>query len=251
MCIIVVRPCDTQTPSKETLKRCWDKNPHGGGVMWQSERGTLKVRKGFMSFEEMYAAIKLIPKNVNAVLHFRIGTHGSNTAENTHPWPIEGQEAALVHNGIINWLSNDYSTSDSKRFADFLARIEGNVLYNEDLVPVFESLLGQNNKVVVMDGVNHVILNEMAGEWHDGCWYSNSGYAKPREYDRFVGSKIFDHIADLNWRDKAQQVDLMFESGHVMSVSCKSFLANYRFYDYTTRMCKKIEKLVNGWTKNK
>ena len=248
MCIIVFRPCDIPTPSKETLKRCWDKNPHGGGIMWQTSLGNLKVRKGFMTFDEMYAAIKGIPKNMNAVLHFRIGTHGENSAENTHPWPIEGQDAALVHNGIINWLSDDRSTSDSKRFADFLSRIEGSVLYNQDLVPVFESILGGHNKVVVMDGINHVILNENCGEWFEECWYSNSGYAKPKEY---VGSTIFDHIADLNRRDKSQQVDLMFESGHVMSVSCKSFLANYRFYDYTARMCKKIEKLVAGWSKKK
>lgn len=146
MCVIVFKPKNIRPPSIETLTECWCRNPDGGGVMWQTKRAGLKARKGFMTLEVMLAEIDKIPIDDAAVYHFRIGTHGANTPENTHPWPIEGHEAALVHNGVISWLTDDRSTSDSKRFADFLSRMDGNVLHNTDLKKVFEDLIGQNKK---------------------------------------------------------------------------------------------------------
>ena len=34
MCIIIVKNSRMDLPDKEILKRCWNKNPHGAGFMY-------------------------------------------------------------------------------------------------------------------------------------------------------------------------------------------------------------------------
>lgn len=246
MCIIVFRPEDAATPSKETFQQCWSRNPDGGGVMWRDPSGKLKVRNGLMTFEAMWNVMEQIPEAVDAVYHFRIGTHGSNTAENTHPWPIEGHEAALVHNGVISWLSDDRKTSDSKRFADLISRMDGNLLYNQDLKKVFEDLL-QGNKIIIMDANEYLILNEKLGIWKDNCWYSNSSFEilKPMLSNN---APLFDEICDVNMVPGKSDVFIKFKSGNLVHMNIHHFIRNHRFYDYTKSMTKKLDSLIKRFT---
>ena len=58
-----------------------------------TKNGKVIIDKGYMSLEALKAALKKIAKEVDLtkeamVLHFRIGTAGGNTPQNTHPFPV-------------------------------------------------------------------------------------------------------------------------------------------------------------------
>lgn len=46
MCIIIVKNSRMDLPDKEILKRCWNKNPHGAGFMYNYN--DVVIKKGFM-----------------------------------------------------------------------------------------------------------------------------------------------------------------------------------------------------------
>lgn len=47
MCIIIVKNSRMDLPDKEILKRCWNKNPHGAGFMY-NYNDVVIIKKGFM-----------------------------------------------------------------------------------------------------------------------------------------------------------------------------------------------------------
>lgn len=116
MCIIL--SCDAhKRPDAETLRRCWDSNPDGGGVMW-CEGGKVEIVKGLMSFRDLLAAVDYAPPESPLVVHMRIGTSGGYGAEVTHPYPITSKIDALhaldvestygiAHNGVLPYPTDD------------------------------------------------------------------------------------------------------------------------------------------------
>lgn len=80
MCIIVYKPAGIELPSRETLRECWDNNPHGAGLMW-ADGERVNLQKGYMSWEDFEAALDEVTKGIDVAstpmaLHFRIATHG-------------------------------------------------------------------------------------------------------------------------------------------------------------------------------
>ena len=116
MCIIL--SCDPHCrPDAETLRRCWDSNPDGGGVMW-CEGGKVEIVKGLMTFRDLLAAVDYAPDDSPLVVHMRIGTSGGYGAEVTHPYPITSKIDALhaldvestygiAHNGVLPYPTDD------------------------------------------------------------------------------------------------------------------------------------------------
>lgn len=176
MCVIVMIPAGVAIPSEETLRQCWTRNPDGGGVMWQAD-GKLYYIKGLMTIAAMLRAVAKIPANANAALHFRIGTHGANTAKNTHPWPA-GAGRMLMHNGVIHFLADDKAVSDSKRCGEMIANVE--LFKDIGAQTMLEQAVGRGNKIVLMDAHNCIIINEDSGVWNAGCWYSNYSFQEYR-----------------------------------------------------------------------
>jgi glutamine amidotransferase len=177
MCIIVFKPVGAAVPDTDTLTNCWNANTHGGGVMWVAD-GKVHVSKGHMTLPDMLAAIAAIPWNSPAVYHFRIGTHGANTPENTHPWVVIPDVLAMVHNGILSAFgTKDYS--DSRDLAETLTPFGKHFPWHASGIKILNAICGYNSKLVFLrnDG-RHGIINEKAGAWHGGCWYSNNGYKR-------------------------------------------------------------------------
>ena len=79
-------------PDYETLSRCFTHNPDGAGISW-CENNEVKIRKGFMTFDEFNSFLVSLGKRLDLtdtslVMHFRITTHGGTNQSNTHPFPI-------------------------------------------------------------------------------------------------------------------------------------------------------------------
>ena len=203
MCIIVAKPAGVSLPDFKIFQNCFDNNPDGAGLMIAHD-GKVRGRKGLMSigefknaldhFEKVYEDLK----NHTMVFHFRIGTHGTNSPANTHPFPLipggENYEAfklldweadqGFAHNGIIYSLSSDpdvhkYDVSDTmvfgKKIALFFAeccdipKSEG----AQDILNRINSV--SSNKFVFLDGEGN-LFTMGTFEYKDGVAYSNSSY---------------------------------------------------------------------------
>ena len=85
MCIAIYKP-EGKIISKATLQECYDSNPDGAGFMYNQSK-KLHIEKGFFSFDSFYDAYKK-HENKQAVIHFRIKTHGKIDTANCHPFSM-------------------------------------------------------------------------------------------------------------------------------------------------------------------
>ena len=269
MCIICVCPAGVPLPDKATRKRMWDKNRDGAGYM-TIKNGSLEVRKGFMAFESFEEFVENLDPSQPRVLHYRIGTNGANTPENTHPWKVTDDEA-ICHNGIISWLADDKNVSDSKRLADMIGSTQGrpcsDTMRMDD--PIFrgaiERAIGSYNKVVYLNGYGDLrFLNESSGIWDNGVWYSNHGYKEytapsvcdPRtatwpkiEYDLSAINLLEPIMRTAKYVPHYDTVMLTDTDGTLYDMDLQEFIANKDDFNYTPSLAKKIDKLVDDWHK--
>lgn len=119
-----------------------------------------------------------------ALFHSRLATHGTRNTDNCHPFQIGGdRRTVLAHNGVL-------PTAVQPRPGD--PRSDTRITA-EDFLPDFGSLrsrrtrrklerwMTRHNKMVILTADRRFtqaayILNESAGIWHGGIWYSNNGY---------------------------------------------------------------------------
>ena len=117
MCIAVYKPAGVTIPDA-TLQRCWNRNPHGAGIVYPTGNGRVKVHKT-LDRDEFTKLWKLVPNDRNVVVHFRYATHGRVGMRNTHPFTV-APGLVVAHNGIIHETAdeaNDFR-SDTRFFVD-------------------------------------------------------------------------------------------------------------------------------------
>lgn len=175
MCVIVWKPKDKVLP-ESTFRKCWTRNPDGGGFML-ARGGKLRVYKPFFKLEDMvrtfYRIVK--PEDV-AVVHFRIRTSGTNAATGCHPhWVSDG--VAVVHNGILPISSDKHPEwSDTMAFTNLvLKKLPIGWEESGSLHWLIEQALGSGNKLCLLraDGATY-IFNRDKGTDRDGLWFSNT-----------------------------------------------------------------------------
>jgi len=175
MCIIIFSP-NGDIP-KKNLSGSLDNNKDGWGIMWP-ENGKLQVLNG-MGKGEFFRHWKWAGKIKSPkVFHARIGTSGNTDLDNCHPFfiPKHGQ-LAVAHNGIIHRQSAAGPLSDTRNFVNNVLAHLPDGFYKQE---VYHELLGDyigSGKLAFMDGEGKVyIVNEQAGYWFGGLWYSNCSY---------------------------------------------------------------------------
>jgi len=176
MCIAIYKPED-KVLSQETLTECYDSNPDGAGFMYAQDK-KLHIEKGFFSYESFYQAFKE-HEHKQAVIHFRIKTHGKIDTTNCHPFAVNNA-IGFVHNGIINGFG-DTNHSDTIGFNNAilqpLVHKWGNLaLFQDPIINLIEGRIGYSKLVFLDRHGNHKIMNEDKGVWDDGIWYSNNSY---------------------------------------------------------------------------
>lgn len=135
MCIIIAKDKKANVPSMDIIKTCFEHNSDGAGLMYV-DKGQVVIDKGFMSFRELEKRLEVLYKKFNnfknkaLVIHCRIGTSGTNTRENTHPYCISTNykdlhrtkifcDLGMVHNGVITEytpVDNKHNTNDTQEF---------------------------------------------------------------------------------------------------------------------------------------
>jgi hypothetical protein len=181
MCIAIFQSMGKEI-SREHLQNCWDANDDGAGVCWAYE-GKLYVYKELKNFDTFYDYYKHLVDTIGAtspmMLHFRIRTHGLISLENCHPQFIT-DNLAFIHNGILSSLVNIPKTSTKSDTGEFneqiLKQLPGDFLSYPGVLKMLEYCC-KGSKLVFMDGQGrYLILNEGAGDWVDGVWYSNTSW---------------------------------------------------------------------------
>lgn len=179
MCILIAKPKNVQMPSEETMKNCWESNPDGAGIAWSDGR-KLFLRKGFMKWDDFIKEYRTLNLNdFDAIIHFRIATHGTVKPSNTHPFNVSDRIVA-GHNGILP-ITPEGDWTDSETF---FKRVASPILetYSLDSL-VFEqavnAVIGTSKLAFLTDSSKLKTFGKFIIE--NGVMYSNAtfmGYGK-------------------------------------------------------------------------
>ena len=198
MCIAILNKRKV-TLNKSLLQTCWNRNKDGGGLLY-AVKGKLHIYKAMgkkMFIKEYFKVRKKFP-DTDILLHFRWSTHGKESLDNIHPH-IVNSDVAFVHNGVLDnvidlhlqdvkryskkaksmvtekrFVSDD---SDTALFAKMLNELPKDFMKDEVLVALIKNYIEDDNKLVFMNRAGEsVIVNEEAGVWEGGCWFSNYGF---------------------------------------------------------------------------
>ena len=130
MCIIIAKDKSNRLPTKKELEYCFEYNHDGAGFMY-TDNGKVIIDKGYMTKEDFLARFETLCKKYNnfkdkcLVTHCRIGTAGTNSKQNTHPYALTKKinklhrtytkaSVGIAHNGIIS----DYQPHGDKDIND-------------------------------------------------------------------------------------------------------------------------------------
>lgn len=184
MCVIIVKPAD-QRLTEATLRLAYDNNDDGWGILARSRDGSIAIERGFGK-DALAGLLDCYRKfeDRELVIHCRIGTSGDLSIKNTHPFEVR-PGLYLFHNGVL-----DVDCSADKSYCDsyHAAKAIGNGLGDVSLAEAFRddayvSALedyAHTSRLVLASAEGVRIVNEVLGDWRDGCWFSNSSAHEPR-----------------------------------------------------------------------
>ena len=212
MCIAIFKEIGMALPTEAILKNAFKNNPDGGGFAF-NYHGQVYIKKGYMTFDEFYRAIKDADDKYNltkrgVLIHTRIATHGGVNKEMCHPFPICADEGALkkieyvspyavIHNGVISLTSTEaYSKKTMSDTAVFIERYLSKLAnYNgwfdqPETMEIIGDLIG--SKMAILRGDGKII--HTAGFTKDNdIWYSNSSYK-----DNYAIAKTYKYVYDYD-----------------------------------------------------
>lgn len=205
MCTLVVKEKNGTIPTDKALFNCFENNPDGAGIAYW-HNGIVYYEKGFMTYDDFFDAYdRIMIKHFNSamLLHFRIGTHGGNIPENTHPFMVTNNyhimqklqghgKYIMAHNGIFHNMPIKKSYSDT-------------MVFNADILyPLYKYMPLIHHKAILdnmMDGSKIAILHSDNTvhkygdfiEYDDGLFFSNKGYEK-KVYCKPIAHKKYKYI---------------------------------------------------------
>jgi len=104
----------------------------------------------------------------------------------------------FCHDGILDIDVPLHSNiNDTQIFNNsFMKGLPNNFVQNDTIMALIEYTIGNRNKFVFMDATGQFyILNENAGKWDNGAWYSNETYKRqsytyyPKKWDYYAKDK--------------------------------------------------------------
>jgi len=173
MCLAILKPVGKHI-IKRRLREGFRSNSHGAGFMYVAN-DQLQIDKGYFTFRSFYKAFRQAEHKYpdsNFVIHFRIATSGKTNAETCHPFAID-TTVGFVHNGIFPKLGNKHK-SDTQQFnRQFLRQMPKDFIHNKKSIKFLDNYCGWFNKLIFLNNKNEfLIINEDAGQWLDGIWFS-------------------------------------------------------------------------------
>ena len=198
MCLLTFLPAGIQPDVHAlTIGARANNDGHGFAIVAGPRLDELIVHRGMdcVAVIDAFTAARAAHPAGPALFHSRFTTHGRTILDNCHPFPVGGDcRTVLAHNGVLPAV---VQPRRGDRRSD--TRIAA-----EDFIPAFGSLrirrtrlnlarwMTLDNKMVILTVDRRFkqrayILNEDAGIWDGGIWYSNTGYRPYLSPGRRVG----------------------------------------------------------------
>lgn len=184
MCLLTFLP-DGVMPDPDALHRGAERNPDGHGLAIVAG-DQLIVRRGMSPHTMIDKLVRLRRRYPAgpALFHSRLATHGTRSLANCHPFAVDGdRRTVLAHNGILP--SRVQPTKADPRSDTRIAAEEFRARFGPPhqarVRRRLERWITPFNRIVILTvdpafTRQAFILNEHAGTWHDGTWYSNHDY---------------------------------------------------------------------------
>lgn len=185
MCLLTFLPAGI-TPDTTALRTGAEVNDEGHGFAVVAA-GRVVVGRG-LDFEQVLGAfVELRAEHLDgpALFHSRLATHGTVSLDNCHPFRLGGdRRTVLAHNGTLprRVRPAPYNPRSDTRIAaeSYLPSMPFGPLDSRRGRAGLEAWLGASKMVVLtVDPAfadTAYILNENAGIWESGTWYSNNGF---------------------------------------------------------------------------
>lgn len=191
MCLAIYKPSGVAA-DWDALENGFNNNKDGAGFA-VAKNDTLDIYKGFFTFDQFKEAFAQF-SNDQAIIHFRLATHGAKDAKNCHPFLIRSN-LALIHNGILNIsCDTDKGMSDTWHYVHHiltpLAESDIDFYSRPEIRFLGESAIGTNKFVFLRADGDWMIWNDSDGYWEGDVWYSNRShtYAYGRTLIRGFGT---------------------------------------------------------------
>ena len=190
MCVIIWKKANKYI-SGQRLREAHRANPDGCGIMWTAMNKICHV-KGVWDFDAFLRGFNECYRQFgdrDYIIHFRTASASAIGDEYCHPFFVN-ENLAFMQNGNLYEYSDYFpgrkqdGKSDVQRFNnECLQKLPPNFLntlfLRNQLVQYNRECM---SKMIFLDSQGNIeIINESAGEWIDGIWYSNGGI------DNYVG----------------------------------------------------------------
>lgn len=255
MCIACALPKGTKISQKE-FENCWKNNPDGGGYAFIKQGGIFVVKKS-LDFDQFSSMFEKDHKEhgsySNFLLHFRIRSVGAINEENCHPFEVNPR-VLMMHNGTISKMKPTGDDSDTKKFAEFLGKLQHNFFKNESINHLIDEYIGGGNKIVLLENYdgNIVIYNEKAGTWDNDRWFSNTSFRQSWSAPKNSGSKS--SSAHYNYYNQYEDNDYWKFDGVMykkIPLNAKSAHGKHMYPNtYVCKICFKIHNGISNFSTN-
>jgi len=219
VCIAILKPKESKIKT-ETLRECWESNPHGAGFMYAKNNRVI-VRKELKNFERFLKEYRKHEQiGGKMVIHFRIMTHGKLDYKNTHPHRVNNN-TWLVHNGVISQHSyKNAKLSDTVKFCKMLAGLPVDFMQSKPTLKLIGGYI-DTDKIILMDTSGKTrIINEDQGIWDGGIWYSNQSY-EPINYAQYGNNRNWFDIRDDYIIDDCLLCQNSLQANEIQNGVCK------------------------------
>jgi glutamine amidotransferase len=141
-----------------------------------------------------------------AIFHSRLGTGGVATRLNCHPFRFGGDRRTVVgHNGVLPEMvqpGKGDRRCDTRIAAEELLPSGFGHLGDPASRAFLADWIGPYNKLAILTvnpayGESAYLINEQAGNWDDGIWYSNRDYQVRRYQSKYADLYDLDERCDF------------------------------------------------------
>lgn len=188
MCLLTFLPAGVQ-PDVPALRDGAVENPDGHGFAVVAGH-RLIVERGMHADAVIDAFARTRGRHPHgpALFHSRLTTHGRTEEANCHPFPVGGDpRTVLAHNGVlpaaVQPAGRDPRSDTRIAAEEFLIRFGSPRLHRTR--QRLQRWMTDANKMVILTVDRRFrerayVLNEHAGSWHDGIWYSDPSFLPRR-----------------------------------------------------------------------
>ena len=190
MCLIIWKQINHYI-SDQRLAEAHAANPDGCGIMWAADN-QIHWLKGIWDFELFISLFNKCYQEYgdrNYIIHFRTASASDIGKDFCHPFEVN-KNLAFMQNGNLFEFSDYFpgrkqdGKSDVQRFnEEILKRLPADFLMRNKSRQALERYNAECfSKFIFLDNHDNItIINESAGEWINGIWYSNGGI------DNYIG----------------------------------------------------------------